>query len=754
MTRPGKPRTSRWLGVALALWAAVGQASAGKGAWRLLVDGVEVPNTVLGECNDEPLIDLAALAPATSITVTLPEPLRAEVGLHDGNPWTLEHGGYVMTGDGRTVALPCPARIDGPSVLLPASVLADAFAWRVDIDRDSRLVKIAVAPVAVPAASSGGWESFSVPKSKAELAAAAPQVERAEADRRFRPLLPPSTSPVVLGLSGGYVQGADYRAGLTVDGNVGGIAANLSAFVTYGERGLRYQGAHLRLASPDKSLTLEAGDLFSTLVGLTRGVRLGWRNDAHRSELSLFTQQKGSGRSRLAASLAEERTLTPGWRVGGEVTSAGSYLLRTQVDRGPLHLNLFRRDRTAEDAGEGQGGWASLDLGRGITANAAVTETRDQGGATDWRTLALRVPLGHRLNLTVERSRIHADARRDTVDATSLTIALGHLRLLARYQRLDGMRPSPIGADAWTDVHQQDVLAVVTYSSGSRVTLDYQASLHWRDDAHVQRWDQVTGSWRLGKSTRVEFTTAFPDVLARDWLRLRLVRDLGRDLTVQLEYGGLSPFQGTGVEPGARGLKLQVRRRWTVDAPAGGGEVAGTVSDLAGRGVPNVLVGLGPWRALADGSGSFSFRHVPAGEYLLAADPENLPASYARGSQGSTVHVGANARVREDLILIPYGTIEGRVCLERPGAGNGDGCGEIVAVVRLDDRITATGRDGRFVFANVTPGPHVLSLETKQLGRGYEAVGPVLAKLDAPRVGSAPHVEFRVRERPREIVWQ
>ncbi|MBI4917018.1 MAG: hypothetical protein HY825_14340 [Acidobacteria bacterium] len=105
-------------------------------------------------------------------------------------------------------------------------------------------------------------------------------------------------------------------------------------------------------------------------------------------------------------------------------------------------------------------------------------------------------------------------------------------------------------------------------------------------------------------------------------------------------------------------------------------------------------------------------------------------------------------------MLVPYGLVEGRVCLGREDASGETSCREIVAVVRLDDRVTASSRDGRFSFSNVTPGPHVVSLETSRLGRGFEAVGPVSVEVDVPAEGAAPAVSFRVRKTPRAVVWK
>jgi hypothetical protein len=182
--------------------------------------------------------------------------------------------------------------------------------------------------------------------------------------------------------------------------------------------------------------------------------------------------------------------------------------------------------------------------------------------------------------------------------------------------------------------------------------------------------------------------------------------------------------------------------------------VSGRITDQSGRPVPQVLVGLDAWRVLTDADGVYRFTHVPPGDHILAPDVTNLPASYAEEPGTRIVRVTSGAKTTIDLVLVPYGRIEGRVCLEAAGGAAEGGCGEVVAVVRLDGHLTATGRDGRFTFANVTPGRYVVRLETNLLGAGLEPVSPPEVEVTIGGAETAPPVVFRLRERPKEIVWQ
>jgi hypothetical protein len=719
----------------------------------VLLDGGEVLRAAAGECGGGPLIDVAALAPVAALGVSFPAPGRATLLTRDGVAWTVEQGSYVLSGDGRVVELPCPARVEGSSVLVAAEALARALGWTAQVDREARVVRLEANPVSTRLP--GGWETFTVPKTPTELAKPLEGGAVSEAEPPPAALLPPTTSPLAIALAAGYVQHADFGAELSADGIIGGWRSNLGAFVTYGERGLRYQSAHLGLISPTGAWGLEAGDLFSEVAGLARGFRISLLDSkVHQPQLSLYAQWPGNNEVVSAAGLGEKWTLAPGVQVGGEVVSTGSYLVKTQLDQGRFHLNLFYRDRNAEDLGDSRGGFASFDLGRGVSASAGATRTHDTTGQTDWRTLAVRVPLGRSVSLTLEKTRTETQSRSDDIDAAMVSFPIGPVRILTRYQWRTSERSVSSGALALEETRQQDLMAAVTYFSSSRVSFDYQSATHWREDGSPQRWNQMVATWRVTGRTRIQVTAAVPHILEPDQLRVALVHDLRKDLSLLLDYGLLTPYQGLGIEPGQRGIKLMVRKLWTVQAPAGGGEVWGRVTDQAGQPVPQVLVGLGAWRALTDADGVYRFRHLPTGEYPLAPDVTSLPASYAEEPGTQIVRVTPGAQTRVNLVLVPYGGIKGRVCLEVAGEATEERCGEVVAVVRLDGRLTATGRDGRFTFANVTPGRYVVTLETKLLGPGLEPVSPTEVEVIIGGAETAPPVVFRLRERPKEIVWQ
>ena len=69
---------------------------------------------------------------------------------------------------------------------------------------------------------------------------------------------------------------------------------------------------------------------------------------------------------------------------------------------------------------------------------------------------------------------------------------------------------------------------------------------------------------------------------------------------------------------------VTIRKTWQVESPARGGEVRGRAIDQAGYRVPGALVRLGPYSAITDAAGDYTFTRVPDGQFELALDKEQV----------------------------------------------------------------------------------------------------------------------------------
>ena len=181
-------------------------------------------------------------------------------------------------------------------------------------------------------------------------------------------------------------------------------------------------------------------------------------------------------------------------------------------------------------------------------------------------------------------------------------------------------------------------------------------------------------------------------------------------------------------------VQLGEQGRVTGVARSASGEVRpGALIELSTLDVPGL--GKRTWKAEADGSGRFTFAHVPFGRYVVAHVGTVADTRAEMFARAVTLRTGsANAEV--DLRPTGSARIHGTLTLSAPQS---DGAPEMPSevLVRLAPRTAARGRlqrilpravvakDGRFDLVGVEPGRYKVSAEVR-LGRtAYLGAGEV-----------------------------
>jgi hypothetical protein len=248
--------------------------------------------------------------------------------------------------------------------------------------------------------------------------------------------------------------------------------------------------------------------------------------------------------------------------------------------------------------------------------------------------------------------------------------------------------------------------------------------------------------------------SGFPNLADTDVLRFRLQQRLKRGLSLTLDYGRLSPFQDGADIFGKRGFMVMLRKTWQCDVPARGGKVSGAVLDQLGQPVESITVRMGKYSAASDKQGRYAFRSVPTGSYKIGIADESVPADYKIETSAQEIKVDRATEETVDFRLIPFGCILGRVyndVNDNRGYDPGEGVGDVA--VFANDRVTATDREGRFGFYNLTPGEYTVRLGTEILDKRYVVSGPTDFDVDLRPTESVTDLEFRVEFRKKPILF-
>jgi hypothetical protein len=612
----------------------------------------------------------------------------------------------------------------------------------------------APAPSTLPA----GWSTFQIKKTRAEMTETARLQNGPEPAARTGPSdirLPPQSDELRVATGLGYLQGADFGGDVSASGKLNGMQTDVTGFFTAGPMGFQSRSVRASIFSPDGRWRGEGGDLYSDLRGLARGARVSW-SPVQKWTPSVGVYVHGSNPALSGATVLAYRDrfqLHRQVRVGGEVTSDGATFLQTQYTPSRLDLTVFYRSTRGPIAGHDKGVSGGLALGRGIAVSGAIRVSDAASDSSRWQITSIRLPLTRQASVTLERSWWTGSADDGATNAVTLQIPFGPVRLMQRIQwgRTDYRhRAVPFGFD------RRQSHSSASYTPGPWGNLNYQQSTQWFDDGTVQEWDELSSMLKLGGSTTAQFVAAFPDVANLQRFRARVTQQLSPTLQIEGQYGRLSAFQMTRASESEQSrVMITIRKSWQIRSPSRGGEVHGRAIDQAGNRVPGALVRLGPFSAITDGEGDYSFTRVPDGEFELVLDKAKLPAAYATDEKSQPVIVTRTSRERVDLRVIPLNAIRGRVYLDRNRNGFfDDDEGVPNAVVSVNGSVTATTATGSYAFYNQPPGRYTIRLDVQRLPKGLAAASPAELAVeltpDYPLIG----LDFTVDKKDMPVIMR
>jgi hypothetical protein len=746
-------RSSR---VCLCLSALLLSASPALAAWKVTLDGTDVSAVAAPmDSAGAPVVNAVALAPVLGMQAQVTD---GELRLRDprGTEWRGRNGDVLLTTTGRSLSLGTPLLLQAAAAYLSLDAVAELAQLQLSIDRSSGLATLA-SPHRQTGTAEGDWQTFTLEKTPEERAATSGVSMTGDVSRARTGLvnLPPAYDRLSLGLGLGYVQGADWGMELTGTGKGWGADVVFSSLLTRGAHGLRGESGRLSVVDGEMGWSAELGDLFSDVRGSTRGFRFAWRAGDHRwPAVSVYLGAPGAGRTRPVLAYRDEIPLRRDLWLGGEVATDGSFLAKGRFQKGPLSLYAYHRSTAGARRGE-MGASFAYDLGRGLSVYGGVSRSNSGDRHDEWRQLALRYPLWRGVAVTLEHTDTASSDTKNTMNAAMLTMPAGPIQLLARYQfgntSLFQVDPQFDG----TGYRHRELVASAGYHLNRRMRFNYQVNTRWQENGQPTSQEQLVSTIQLSNRTQFHLVSGFPQVMSPDQLRFRLDHTLWNGLALSLDYGMLTPYQGTSIRPGERGFMLMLRSQWNAPTPARGAEIKGRVIDPLGHPVRGAIVRLNDYQALADEDGRYTFRHVPAGEYEIHLDESSLPADYKSDTASKQLTIDRRGRRDVNFRVIPLNTITGHVYVDTNGNGKYDiGEGVRGVVIRLGEHATATDEEGAFSFFNTEPGQHTVRLDTDRLPSGYAPASPVEQTVDLLPDRSLSDITFRLVKREKGIIFQ
>ncbi|MEZ5392210.1 MAG: carboxypeptidase-like regulatory domain-containing protein [Bryobacterales bacterium] len=602
-----------------------------------------------------------------------------------------------------------------------------------------------------------GWEPLTIEKTDEEKEAqeriyGPDKGQLAALKREVR--VPAARDTFGLTLGQGYVQGADWGTDAQGSGRVAGYRMDFWSQSTMGPEGFEMRAGRFTVASPDSRWTAQGGDLVSDIWGWGRGGRLIWQSsDWHAPTLSYYERTQRRGEARNVLAVTDYLRLRPWLAVGGEVASDGSYMFRPRLRT--KRVSVMPYYRLVPNENRSRGIYGSLAVWKRASLFAGYTHSIQVGAEQEWLDFGLRVPLPRGVNVTLQRTRSHSTTNRNAVNALSVSLPVGKLRIFARYQHRDTDLASRSENFGFFGFRQHEFFGGATYSAGKRLSLSMQTASRWRRDGAIDQWQQITGLYRFSRKASLETISVLPDATTPSQHRARFIREINADWALVLEYGNLSPYQSIELDLEDERFKILVRRRFKIPTPAVGGDVDGVVSDALGYALQGVLVRLGPYATITDAEGRYQFRYVPEGEYALSVDDKSIPANYVVTEPPRMVQTGRRTAETSDWTVIPLNTVAGRVCAVH---GPRDACdaesGVADVAVYLDGRVTATREGGLFLFHNVPPGRHRLALGLETIPEGMAPNSKTETFVEVEPGKRVDPTVFTLQEIQRSVVFQ
>ena len=568
------------------------------------------------------------------------------------------------------------------------------------------------------------------------------------------PQLPKATDTLLSTVGIGYVQGADWGLTLQTAGGIAGLQVQLESLLTNGVQGGRFDRGSLVVADPDLGWRTEAGDLFSGLRGASRGARLSWNTSRGRQPaIALYAPSPGSLRRPTVVAYRDQLVVKSQRILDAEIASDRSRLVLGHLTAGPLTFDASYRRLVAPHPVLDKGLQLSAAVTSHVLLTGGVIRSIDDSRRSQWFMGGIHVRLGKRIEVGFEHSKTSAEG---VESASSALMGSGRAGNLQLFHRLQLGRAELFQEGLDTRIAREQLQSVASYATGQKIDFTLQLATDWSASGRPQQWEELQTTVRLTRGTVLQSVTAVPDLANSQRLRLRFLQSLPQHYALEAEYGRMSPFQDAPIDLNRPRFRLMLTKQIRVPTPARGGELLGHVVDHSGRPVAGARVTLGPYSADSGPDGVYHFKFLPAGQYDLALDAVYLPADYAWDGARRQLTVSHSTHQTIDLLVAPLNAVHGRVYCDRNGNGRfDDGEGVQGAVVRLQDRVTATDRDGAYHFYNVWPGDYQVQIDAAHLPAVF-AIGSasdtrsITLAADGPVVGA----DFRVIEKTKPIIWR
>jgi hypothetical protein len=553
----------------------------------------------------------------------------------------------------------------------------------------------------------------------------------------------------------GYVQHADFGAEALTVGTISGFDVQLDALVAFAGQGAVLEHGTFVVRDSDRGWSGEAGDLYSDLHGPVRGLR--WSSGFSKywqPGVSVHRQRLGGPVGR-AVVVYRDRIRAGPIGFDTELASDASQFFRTRVVAGHrVELEASYRRAAPAVPSRDKGIQGQLRLMRGVTLSAGFLRSERAGDASDWRSVAVHLPLHRAVSLTFERTVTASHHLSDRSWAVMAGVRAGSLFYFQRYQwgRADLLEPETLGSFS-----RENLQSMTSYSPRPRLHFAVQTATQWSLAGRAQHWLELQSSMHVAQGTALQFAMPLSTAVETTRLRARLEQNLPRRFSLVAEYGRPSAFHSVQIGAEQPRFKIMVRRTWDAITPARGGEVRGQVLDYIGRPVPGARVRLGPYATDANASGAFAFTRIPRGDMELSLDPAFLPADYAWDARGVTFPIVPSSRIRADLIVAPLNTIHGRVYLDLNGDDDFDaGEGVSGAVVRVGDAVTATDSNGGYDFYNLPLGAHVVRIDPGGLPARFTAGEVSILTVTLSDGSPVTGADFRViaTARAKPVIWR
>ncbi len=652
-------------------------------SWQVSLDGRDVTSAaspIIG--GDGPSLDIAALGPALGIRAQVSGQALLVVD-GKGYEWSARSGAYLLASASKTISLSRPLRILGGAAYLPVTAVAELAGISVRIDKVNRVVEF-TSPGVKSISEAAGWQPFT---------------------------------------------DVDVGFGATLGAQSGGY---------------RPSGVRLTLNDSEQGRALEAGDLFSDISGIARGIRYSWRARGDRwSGLSFYAPGLPEGARQPLLAYRDEFKLGRSVWLGGEIASNGAAYSKIRIETG--HLSLFAYGR-APSGGlpASAGAYIAHELPGGLSVYGSFSRSHRVVERSTAESLGIRIPTRRGVDLTLERNWFGTGTTASVMNSAALAVPLGPLRTSIRFnQAAAGSILIPGAGQASAGQLNRQLAFSAAFLGSRRMNLDYQANLNWHAAGRSAATEQVVGGFRLTARTELQAISAFPNLLDASRLEFRLNHSLRSDLGISLGYGAPVGYAPAGAKAPARQFMLTLRPQWGVATPARGGHISGHVADQTGRPAPGVEVRVNAYRAVADSKGFYHIENLPSGTYNITLGANTIPADYKSAEAPRTLVVGPGTSAKMEFRVIPLNSVSGRVVYDRGDetqSGQAEGVPNVV--LHLGSAATSTGPDGSFAFYNLEPGPHSIRLDTERLATGLALASPEEATATLQPDGSSSGVFF------------